>query len=76
MLVYLWFWNSGEWVYFEFYYSDNAPHTDDPEPDFSIIFKTLNNLTAELRSSFSSEIPILPVLGNHDAYPKVNKFCF
>ncbi|XP_076065315.1 acid sphingomyelinase-like phosphodiesterase 3b isoform X2 [Oratosquilla oratoria] len=49
---------------------DNVPHTDDPEPDFSTIFQTLSNITAELRTTFHHSIPIIPVLGNHDAYPK------
>lgn len=50
---------------------DNAPHTDDPEPDFSVIFNTLSNITGELRAAFHPSIPVLPVLGNHDSYPKV-----
>ncbi|KAG0714622.1 Acid sphingomyelinase-like phosphodiesterase 3b [Chionoecetes opilio] len=49
---------------------DNAPHSEDPMPDFSVIFKTLSNLTVELRTAFHASIPVLPVLGNHDAYPK------
>lgn len=49
---------------------DNVPHVDDPEPDFSTIFRTVNNITTELRTSFSEHVPILPVLGNHDAFPK------
>ncbi|XP_068239183.1 acid sphingomyelinase-like phosphodiesterase 3b [Palaemon carinicauda] len=49
---------------------DNVPHVNDPEPDFSTIFLTLNNITTELRTSFEDYIPILPVLGNHDAFPK------
>ncbi|KAG7177988.1 Acid sphingomyelinase-like phosphodiesterase 3b-like 2 [Homarus americanus] len=51
---------------------DNAPHTDDPEPDFTVIFQTVANITGELRSRFQESIPILPVLGNHDAYPRDN----
>nr|XP_053634735.1 acid sphingomyelinase-like phosphodiesterase 3b isoform X2 [Cherax quadricarinatus] len=49
---------------------DNVPHTDDPEPDFTVIFNTISNITEELRSTFQDSIPILPVLGNHDAFPK------
>lgn len=49
---------------------DNAPHTDDPAPDFPVIFNTVSNITNELRTAFHASIPILPVLGNHDAYPK------
>lgn len=50
---------------------DNVPHTNDPEPDFSVIYSTIANITTELRTAFPEVIPILPVLGNHDAYPKV-----
>lgn len=49
---------------------DNAPHTDDPEPNFSVIFNSLSNITGELRTAFQPSIPVLPVLGNHDAFPK------
>ncbi|MPC93106.1 Acid sphingomyelinase-like phosphodiesterase 3b [Portunus trituberculatus] len=49
---------------------DNAPHTDDPEPNFSVIFSSLSNITGELRTAFHPSIPVLPVLGNHDAFPK------
>lgn len=49
---------------------DNVPHTNDPEPDFSVIFRTVSNITNELRTAFPENIPILPVLGNHDAFPK------
>ncbi|RXG71911.1 Acid sphingomyelinase-like phosphodiesterase 3b [Armadillidium vulgare] len=48
---------------------DNAPHTR--KVDFPVIFKTLSNITEELKSLFNSNIPILPVLGNHDTYPQV-----
>ncbi|KAK3868599.1 hypothetical protein Pcinc_026034 [Petrolisthes cinctipes] len=49
---------------------DNVPHTNDPEPDYSVIFATIANITTELKTAFPDTIPILPVLGNHDAYPK------
>ncbi|XP_071518802.1 acid sphingomyelinase-like phosphodiesterase 3b isoform X1 [Panulirus ornatus] len=49
---------------------DNAPHTNDPQPDFSVIFNTISNITGEIRTTFQESVPILPVLGNHDAYPK------
>lgn len=49
---------------------DNVPHTEDPEPDFSTIYSTIANITTELITAFPEVIPILPVLGNHDAYPK------
>lgn len=58
--------------YHRLHLRDNAPHTDDPEPDFSVIFNTVSNITSELRTAFHPSIPILPVLGNHDAYPKVS----
>lgn len=50
---------------------DNVPHTYDPAPDFAVIFNTVSNITGELRTAFPDYVPILPVLGNHDAYPKV-----
>lgn len=48
---------------------DNVPHVD-PQPDFDVIFRTVNNITTELRTAFQESIPVLPVLGNHDAFPK------
>ncbi|KAK7078099.1 Acid sphingomyelinase-like phosphodiesterase 3b [Halocaridina rubra] len=49
---------------------DSSPHVSDPEPDFAVIFRTLNNVTMEMRMAFQDSVPILPVLGNHDAFPK------
>ncbi|XP_045616115.1 acid sphingomyelinase-like phosphodiesterase 3b [Procambarus clarkii] len=49
---------------------DNVPHTNDPEPNFTVIFNTISNITGELRTTFQDSVPILPVLGNHDAFPK------
>ncbi|CAL4095874.1 unnamed protein product, partial [Meganyctiphanes norvegica] len=49
---------------------DNVPHVEDPSPDFSVIFPTVANITGELRTTFPESVPILPVLGNHDAFPK------
>ncbi|RXG71910.1 hypothetical protein Avbf_06757, partial [Armadillidium vulgare] len=49
----------------------SAPHTR--KVDFPVIFKTLSNITEELKSLFNSNIPILPVLGNHDTYPQLLK---
>uniref|UniRef100_A0A2P2HZX6 Acid sphingomyelinase-like phosphodiesterase 3b n=1 Tax=Hirondellea gigas TaxID=1518452 RepID=A0A2P2HZX6_9CRUS len=48
---------------------DMGPHVKDPEPHFPIILSTLKNVTGELKNRFP-DIAILPVLGNHDTYPK------
>ena len=43
-------------------------------PSWDDIFITLNNVTLEIKKRFTDvsgvSVPILPVLGNHDAYPK------
>ncbi|KAL7639400.1 UNVERIFIED_CONTAM: hypothetical protein RMT77_009901 [Armadillidium vulgare] len=49
---------------------DNSPHTR--KVNFSVIFETLSNITEELKSLYRSNIPIIPVLGNHDTHPKNN----
>ena len=48
-----------------------GPHVSDPEPHFGPILLTIANVTRELRHRFSPDVAILPVLGNHDAFPKV-----
>lgn len=52
-----------------------SPHVSDPEPNWDSIFTTLSNVTLEMKNRFVSAngmVPILPVLGNHDTYPKVH----
>jgi len=51
-----------------------SPHVSDPEPQWETIFSTLSNVTLEIKNRFihaDGMVPILPVLGNHDTFPKV-----
>ena len=48
---------------------------DDPQPAFDVIFKTLANVTLEIKERFKQST-LLPVLGNHDTFPAVSRpFC-
>ncbi|KAF2359321.1 Calcineurin-like phosphoesterase domain ApaH type [Trinorchestia longiramus] len=49
---------------------DIGPHVSDPRPSFEVIFRALSNVTHELLARFPAPVTILPVLGNHDAFPQ------